>query len=84
MPRRDAESVSARNQKSPQRRWPVLLPDEAEDRNLEIHLEYELYDLGIDMFVKCLPVTFVIALIYIDRLQNANSSFIVNEYSVHR
>lgn len=40
--------------------------------------------LGIAKFVYCLPVTFILALIYMDRYQNANPDFSINEYSIHR
>lgn len=41
-------------------------------------------DSGTSGYTKCLPVTYVVALIYIDRYQAADAAFTLNDYTVHR
>jgi hypothetical protein len=42
------------------------------------------YKIGIHRFAGCSQYIFLKALIYIDRFQNANLEFVLNQYSVHR
>jgi DNA-directed RNA polymerase subunit N (RpoN/RPB10) len=43
-----------------------------------------LYDLGISKYSHCSNATYVMALIYIDRLQDCLDQLVINKYCIHK